>query len=161
VVFGLFLGYSSWNRIVLPGMTLSPGAGGSVLAAPSLILPFDAAPSPSLAVVSTMFIGNGSGLGVRLVLGALEVLAELVPELIIDLPMRTTRFGSESPPPRDQPGRRRTRASASVVLSPAPSIWKAGPESSGEVEPVRAKDKAVLRVRGMKNPSLPRGIDRP
>ena len=75
--------------------------------------------------------------------------------------MRTTRFGSESPPLRDQPGRRRTRASASVMVWSFPSMWKAGPVSSGELEPVRAKDKAVLRVRGMKKPTLPRGMDRP
>jgi hypothetical protein len=140
---------------VRPGITLSVEPDTSAFPPPSL-----PPPSPSLTAVLTLANDRVAGPGVRDKLVALDVLAELVPELIRDLPMRTTRLGRESPPPRDQPGRRRRRASASVAGSSAPSMWKEGTGSSA-VEPVRAKDKAVLRVRGMKKPSLPRGMDRP
>ena len=137
-------------------MTPSSAPGTLLLAPPST-----RESSPSLAAVLTFPIGNGIWLGARAELGALDVFAEVVPELIKVLPMRTTRLGRESPPLRDQPGRRRKRTSASVVGPSAPSMWKAGSGSSAEVDPVRAKESAVLRVRGMKKPSLPNGMERP
>jgi hypothetical protein len=40
-------------------------------------------------------------------------------------------------------------------------MWKGGRSAPVDEEPVRAKDRAVERVRGMKKPSLPMGMERP